>query len=110
MLLSLQGRPVPIIEDASSRTHEFYPLTKVYIVISRERTKFDAFLYSPKCHTRVPSSRCSKPSMLLRVKSGDLKMASRMLRGLLSTYPKPDLYTLPPPPAILPAYGRWAPA
>lgn len=92
MHLSLQGWPVPIIVDASSRTHEFYPLTKVYIVISRERTKFDAILYSQKCYTRVPSSCCSKPSMLLRVKTGDFEMASQILHGLLSTYPKPNLY------------------
>lgn len=44
------------------------PLTKVYIVISRERTKFYVFLYSPKFHTRVPSSHFSKTSTSLRIK------------------------------------------
>lgn len=58
---------------------------------------------------RVPSSLCSKPSMLLRVKSGDHEMASQMLHGLLSTYPKPNLYSLPPPPASLPAYSLLQP-
>lgn len=65
MHLSLEGQPVPITEDASSRMHEFYPLTKVYIVILRERTKFDAFLYSPKCHTGYLAHSAQNPPCYL---------------------------------------------